>query len=261
MRSIRTFVPAAIAGLAVLAAGASQASADTRFEIDYVVTARGFTVARASFTGVVSGARYEVDGKLASAGLARIFARTDATARTVGALSAGAAEPESFMLNYVQDGNPSRTEIRFEDGAAVRTDIEPAPAAPADGVVPITKSDLQSVVDPVAATIVARGSPEQVCGRTLRVYEGGTRIDVALSLAATGFVYGAGNHAVTCKGSFIPVAGMSRDNESYEFMRDKADMEFVYVPAARDGLYLLHSVSARTEIGRVKLRAWRKKVD
>ena len=254
MKSIRP----AILAFALLGTGA--ASADTRFEADYTVTVRGFTVARANFTGEVTGGRYEVDGKLATAGLARIFARTDATARTAGALSGDTAQPESFMLSYVQDDKPSRTEIVFRNGEAVRTAIEPAPKAPPRNIVPIRKADLQSVVDPIAATIVARGSPEEICSRTLRLYEGGTRVDVALSLASVGFVYGAGNHAVTCKGSFTPVAGMKRGDKSYEFMRDKADMQFVYVPASGDGLYLLHSVSARTEIGRVEVRAWRRRV-
>lgn len=255
MKSIR---PAMLA-LALLAAGAQPAFADMSFEAEYAVTVRGFTVGRASFDGNVSGARYEVNGKLASAGLARVFAKTDATARTVGALSATAAQPDSFVLSYVQDGVPSNTEILFKDGAAVRTAIEPAPKAPPPEVIPVSGSHLQSVVDPIAATILVRGTPAQICSRVLRVYEGGTRVDVALSLAEVGFVYGAGNRAVTCKGSFIPVAGMSPANKSYQFMRDKADMEFVYVPAA-GGLYMLHSASAQTEIGRVQIKAWRRKV-
>lgn len=256
MKSIR---PAMLA-LALLAAGAQPAFADISFEAEYVVTVRGFTVGRASFDGSVTGARYEVNGKLASAGLARVFAKTDATARTAGALSVAAAQPDSFVLSYVQDGVPSKTEILFRNGEAVRTDIEPAPTSPpAPEVIPVTGSHLQSVVDPIAATILVRGTPEQICSRVLRVYEGGTRVDVALSLAEVGFVYGAGNRAVTCKGSFIPVAGMSPANKSYQFMRDKADMEFVYVPAA-GGLYMLYAASAQTEIGRVQIKAWRRKV-
>jgi hypothetical protein len=256
---MKSIYPAILALTTFATAGA--AFADTRFEAEYVVTVRGFTVARANFDGKVTGGRYEVNGKLSTAGLARIFAKTDATARTVGAISAGAVQPERFLLSYVQDGARSRTDIRFKNGEAVRTRIKPRPKTPPPpDVKQIAKSDLQSVVDPIAATVVARGTPEQICGRTLRVYEGGTRVDIALSLAGVGFVYGAGNNAVTCKGRFIPVAGMSPDNKSYQFMRDKADMEFVYVPASGDGIYMLHSASARTEIGRVQAKAWRRKV-
>jgi hypothetical protein len=257
MKSIR---PALLAP-ALLAAGIHPAFADMSFEAEYAVTVRGFTIARASFSGMVSSGRYEVNGKLASAGLARVFAKTDATARTAGTLSPAATRPDSFVLSYVQDGAPSRTEILFKDGNAIRTDIEPAPTSPPPPeVIPVTGAHLHAVVDPIAATIVARGTPEQICGRTLRVYEGGTRVDVALSLAGVGFVYGAGNRAVTCKGSFEPIAGMSPDNKSYQFMRAKADMEFVYVPAAAGGLYMLHSASAQTEIGRVQIKSWRRKV-
>lgn len=258
---MRSILPV-FAAAAMLAAGSASALADTRFETEFSLTVRGFTFARASFDGNVSGDRYEVNGKLATAGIARVFARTDATARTVGSLRAGSAQPDSFLLSYVQDGRPSRTEIVFKNGAAIRTELEPAPKEPPPpDILPITKSHLQSVVDPLSATIVARGTPEQICGRTLRVYEGGTRVDVALTLADTGFVYGAGNNAVTCKGSFIPVAGMSPKNPSFSFMRENADMEFVYVPATADGLYLLYSLSARTEIGRIQAKAWRRTVE
>lgn len=236
-------------------------AADTSFAADFVVTLHGFTIARANFSGRVDGDHYDVDGKLASAGLARVFARTDASAHASGRISSGAVQPESFLLDYAQADWSSKTAIVFKNGDAVSTDVEPKPETPSDKVIPITKADLKSVADPVAATLLARGTAGQICGRTLRIYEGGTRIDVQLTLKATGFVYGAGNRAVTCTGRFIPVAGMERGNKTYDFMRDKADMEFVYVPAGPGGLHMLHSLTARTEIGTVQLRSWRRKVD
>ena len=259
----RTFLLLAglLAGAALPGFAPAAPTSETRFASDFVITLRGFTVARASFTGTVAGDRYDVDGKLGSAGLARVFARTDATARASGRISSGAVQPDSFLLDYAQDGSSSRTAIAFRDGDAISTDIEPKPRAPSKKIVPITSSDLKSVADPVAATLIARGTADQICGRTLRIYEGGTRIDVQLSLKATGFVYGAGNRAVTCSGRFLPVAGMERGNKTYDFMRDKSDMEFVYAPAGPGGLHLLYALSARTEIGTVQLRAWRRKVE
>lgn len=240
--------------------GAAHA-AETRFETDFTITLHGLTVARAGFTGTVDGDRFEIDGKLSSAGIARIFSRTDASARTSGRISVGAVQPDSFRLNYAQDGTSSRTAIAFRNGNAVSTDVEPKPKAASKKIIPIAAADLKSVADPMAATLLARGTADQICGRTLRIYEGGTRIDVQLSPKATGFVYGAGNRAVTCSGRFIPVAGMERGNTTYDFMRDKADMEFVYVPTGPGGLHMLYSLSARTEIGTVQLRSWRREVE
>ena len=106
---------------------------------------------------------------------------------------------------------------------------------------------------------MARGSAEDICRRTLRIYEGGTRVDVQLSPVSVGWVYGAGNGAATCSARFVPVAGYIKSS-TYDYMRDHADMEFVYVPTHRQGLYMLHSISTRTDIGQVKLRAWKQKV-
>lgn len=244
--------------LASAAISAQPALADTRFTAEYVLTVRGVTVAKASFSGSVTGDRYAVDGKLASSGLGRVVGKMDATAHSTGIFNQATPSPESFKLSYVQDGQAGQTELIFKNGNAVGASFQPDWKAPA-GTIPIAPGDLQSVADPVAATIVARGTPEQICGRTLRVYEGGTRIDVELKLASVGFVEGVGNNAVTCRANFIPVAGMRADSGTYDYLRKKSDMELIYVPA-RGGLHLLHTMSARTDVGRVQMRAFRRNV-
>jgi len=238
----------------------ANAQAPLNFEASYVVRLYGLTIGKASFKGSVEGDRYEVDGSLASAGLARVFDRTNASATMTGRLSPGRVVPERFTLDYDQDGRRSKTDIAFRNGNVATTKISPEPRKSSKKLVPLRSGDLVSVADPVSATLLARGTPQQICGRTLRIFEGATRIDVELSLAATGFVYGVGNSAVTCKGRFIPVAGFERGNGTFEYMREHSDLEFVYAPADR-GLYMLHSLSARTEIGRVEMRAQTRRID
>jgi hypothetical protein len=244
--------------MAMPAAGA--AAQQINFEVDYVVTVRSLTVAKAHFGGKVQGNRFEVEGSLRSAGLARIFDQTEATSRSVGVLAEGTPQPESFFLSYAQgDSAGTKMEIAFQNGNVARVTHEPKLGPPGNDVVPVQKTDLQSVTDPISATIVARGRPEDICRRTLRIYEGGTRVDVQLSPVSVGWVYGAGNGAVTCSAQFVPVAGYIKSN-TYDYMRKHADMEFVYVPTHRQDLYTLHSISTQTDIGRVKLRAWKTKV-
>jgi hypothetical protein len=256
--SFRSAFAALSCAAAAIFGTAGIASADVKFNSEYVITVRGVTVAKASFNGTVAGDRYDVQGKLASSGIGRVLGKTEATARSTGSFSQPTPTPESFVLSFVQDGRASQTQLAFQNGNAVSTSFQPDWKAGAD-TIPVQPHDLQSVADPIAATIVARGTPEQICGRTLRVYEGGTRIDVALRLAGVGFVEGVGNNAVTCRGDFIPVAGMSADNGTYNYMRQKADMQFVYLPAG-GGVYLLHTMAGRTDIGQVQVRSYRRSV-
>ena len=253
-----TLARRALLALAATAGIAAPAAAET-FSTDYVVTVRGLTVAKAKFAGRVDAQRYEVEGSLSSSGVGRLLSQTNATARSAGSFAAHTPTPESFVLSYAQGGYQAKTELIFKNGNAVKTSFQPDWKAGPD-IIPVQPGDLQSVADPIAATIVARGGPEQICGRTLRVFEGGTRVDVQLSLASVGFIEGAGNNAVTCRGSFIPVAGMRGDSPSYNYLRAKSDMQFVYVPAGRGGLHLLHSMSARTDAGRVQIRSYRRSV-
>jgi hypothetical protein len=255
-RQIRAATIAAV--MAMPAAGA--AAQQINFEVDYVVTVRSLTVAKANFGGKVAGDRFEVDGTLRSAGLARIFDKTEAKSRSAGVLGKGTPRPETFLLSYVQGSSAgTKLEIAFKDGNVAAITHQPELDPPGNDVVPVAKRDLQTVADPVSATIVARGGADEICRRRLRIYEGGTRVDVQLKPASVGWVYGAGNGAVTCSGRFIPVAGYIK-NDTYDYMRKHADMEFIYVPTHRQNLYTLHSLSARTDIGRVKLRAWRTRV-
>ena len=250
----------AVAAVMVSAAPGALAEPTVGFETDYVITVRGLTVAKAHFTGKVEGSRFEVAGSLRSAGLARIFDKTEAKSRSVGTLANGTPQPERFLLSYAQGGSGGKKmEISFRNGDVARITHEPELGPPGDDLVPVAKSDLKSVTDPISATIVARGSAEDICRRTLRIYEGGTRVDVQLSPVSVGWVYGAGNGAATCSARFVPVAGYIKSS-TYDYMRDHADMEFVYVPTHRQGLYMLHSISTRTDIGQVKLRAWKQKV-
>lgn len=249
-----------LAGAMALPAAGAIAEPTVSFESHYVVTVRGFTVAKAAFNGKVQGDRFEVDGTLKSAGLARIFDKTEAKSRSVGILGQGTPTPRDFLLSYSQGASSGqKMKIAFAGGNVAKVTHQPELGPPGNDVVPISDNDLKSVTDPVSATLVVRGTPQDVCNRTLRVYEGGTRVDVQLSPVSVGWVYGAGNGAVTCKGQFIPVAGYIKSS-TYDYMRQHANMEFIYVPTHRQGLYMLHSITTQTDIGQVKLRAWKQKV-
>lgn len=231
-----------------------------KFETQYVITVRGFTVAKADFKGKVQGSTFEVDGKLRSAGLARIFDKTDARSRSVGVLGNGTPQPNGFLLSYSQGSSgDKKMEIAFSGGNVANVTHQPALGPAGNDLVPLSDGDLKAVTDPVSATIVVRGTPEDICNRTLRVYEGGTRVDVQLSPVSVGWIYGVGNGAVTCSGKFIPVAGYIK-GATYDYMRQHANMEFIYAPTRRQGIYMLHSITTQTDIGQVKLRAWRQKV-
>ncbi|WP_164742980.1 DUF3108 domain-containing protein [Mesorhizobium sp. Z1-4] len=250
----------ALAGALTFPITDAVAEPTVKFETQYVITVRGFTVAKADFRGKVQGSTFEVDGKLRSAGLARIFDKTDARSRSVGVLGNGTPQPNGFLLSYNQGSSgDKKMEIAFSGGNVANVTHQPALGPAGNDLVPLSDGDLKAVTDPVSATIVVRGTPEDICNRTLRVYEGGTRVDVQLSPVSVGWIYGVGNGAVTCSGKFIPVAGYIK-GATYDYMRQHANMEFIYAPTRRQGIYMLHSITTQTDIGQVKLRAWRQKV-
>lgn len=258
MRALhRAFLGMTLAAAAFSASATLASAKPFKFEGEYTISVRGLSVGKARFTGKVEGNDYDVRGALWSSGLARMFAKTDASSRSRGSLETGTALPASFNLNYEQDGKKSRTRINFEEGKVVRTRFTPK-WKPAKGVIPVKEDHLRKVADPVSAVLMARGTPEQVCGRTLRIFEGGTRIDVRLKLDGVAPIENVSARAVTCKGKFIPVAGMSKKDKTYKQLAKDGNFEFVYVPAGGGGLYMLHSLTAQTDVGQVQMLSWRR---
>lgn len=230
------------------------------FNADYTVSFLGLKIARSSFTTSLDGPGYAVKGRFSSAGVAALFDSTNGTADLAGRVGSQGYEPSSYALRYVYGKRKSRTDITFGRGTVTSAENAPAStAARAADYIPVTKDDLRAALDPLSALMVRADAPDAVCRRTLRVFDGETRVDLALSPAGVMPFEAAGfkGEAVRCKVRFIPLAGYRKSREAIEFLRSKAALEIAFADTGVNGVWAPVSASIGTQVGTVRIRATR----
>lgn len=249
------------AGLALTPpALAGQPVASRVFSADYTISYYGLKVARSSFTSTIMGDDFHVTGKFSSAGLAAVFAPTSGTTDVTGKFSASGAVPSRYALVYKNGGKPARTDIVYAKGNVVSWENTPAPKQPRPpNFVPVTAEVLKSAFDPLTASMIRADSANEVCQRTLRIFDGGMRADFALSPAGT-TTFSAGDtkgEAVRCKARFTPIAGYHKGSKDVDYLRRKATIEIAFADTGVAGLWAPVAISLGSEIGTFRLTATR----
>jgi hypothetical protein len=237
----------------------SIASAAQSFRGDYTLSFLGLSVAKASFTSRYQGTSYAIEGNVASAGLARLFDDTRGTLHATGRLAKGQMEPRAFRADYVYGDKQSMVEISFAGNRVSTTKVLPPPNKPGDDWVPIGVRDLVGVADPIAATVIRADSPEKVCGRTVKMYDGEMRANLRLTYASTGSISVPGYEGatVTCQMKFEPVSGYPRGKRGLQFVRDRSRIMVTFAPLGQTGVYALIHATVGTPIGPLTVNARR----
>jgi hypothetical protein len=129
--------------------------------------------------------------------------------------------------------------------------------------VPITQETLSRIVDPVGALVVARdtaGPPDgrTICNRTVPVFDGWVRYDIALSYKETTNFVGRGGFsstAIVCQARYVPVAGHRRSRESVQYMADNQRLEAWLAPIKGTNLLVPVKFIIGTDMGDLAITA------
>jgi hypothetical protein len=245
---------------AVLAAGAGlspggQAVAQERYASDYSFTYLGFPVARARFTTTIDGqGRAAIDGTVSSAGIARLFDRTEGTTSARAAAAGDGLRPSRFDVDYRSGSKAQRVAIRFS-GDRASSELEPPMRARRDDWIPVTEAHLRGVADPLTATLIRADSAETVCGRTISVFDGWMRSDLTLEPAGTGRLEGFEGTTATCRGRFEPISGYRSGSRDIAYMRDRADIRITFAQLGTSGYYVPVDAAIGSRAGTIRVRA------
>ncbi|MCB1427182.1 MAG: DUF3108 domain-containing protein [Zhengella sp.] len=255
---IRLSTAALAAALAVMPAGADALDAGQTFVTEYAFSLLGLPLGVSHFESSVQGDRFTVEGTVRSAGLARLFDSTVAQSRVEGRLTGDGLAPETYAMSYVSGDRKRSTELTFRNSDVVATRLIPKPPR-GERLVPVTAEHLKAVSDPMTAGIVRAASPQAVCQRSLRVFDGRMRMDIVLSDPKPEQVDVSGYRgpAVTCKARFIPVAGYRKGKKAIEFLRDNDDITVTFARRGSTDIYAPVKASVPTMIGRLRISATR----
>ena len=268
MVSARHFL--SLAAVAVLTCGLGGASSGdsafaesslgsaNRITAVYRVDLAGFNLGDFRLTTQFRGTDYEMRGEGRFSVLSGLVFDWRGTTASKGRFNGTGPEPAMYSLNF-QGGDKSQQLRMTFDGGAV-TQISRVPKKrPNPHVVPITKEQLEGVLDPMtAAFLFARsGNPNgdpKVCDQTIPVFDGEARFNLILKPKRTVKLQknsstGYSGFAAVCRVKFIPISGYRPDNPGIKLMEETNEIEVWLVSLPGTEMYVPYRIVLPTLVG------------
>ena len=233
--------------------------------IRYGMTMLGLPLGTAGVTATFEPTSYRIaiDAKLS--GLASLVASFKTAANASGALSEGRVNPAAFATTSSSAAMTRTVRMSLASGAVRAMDISP-PLEDLPGRVPVSEADKRSVVDPVSALAMHIPGAEPLmgpaaCNRTIAVFDGYTRFDLALRY--TGLrgvkVKGYAGPVTVCNVRYQPVSGHRPDRPGTKFLAASREIEVWLAPVERMRLVVPFRISLPTLVGTAVIEAaeWR----
>jgi hypothetical protein len=208
--------PAALLAAFGLAFGAVPAPAadGLKFEATYSIVVSGITVGHANAVATFTPDGYTASINGSTSGIARLV--SDATAKLAGSgrIVADRLLPATYILDTSENGDASHVSMALRGNAITDLTAVP-PLKPKPDRIPITSTHKRNILDPLSAFLVRRSGnappTADVCNRTIKVFDGWQRYDIALSYKATrkveGRADGYAGDVFVCTARYVPVAG------------------------------------------------------
>ncbi|MBC2883904.1 DUF3108 domain-containing protein [Ochrobactrum sp. CM-21-5] len=244
-----------LAGL-VIASGAARA--EDVYRTEYDISIFGLSIARSAIETTVRGAKYDLNGRFRTSGLARVFDDTDGTVHASGSSVKGKVVPAVFDLAYKHGRKNKSTNIRFANGNVVSAENMP-PVKKRDPWVETAPQDLLNVWDPLSALMIPARDPRSVCNRSLSVFDGQTRAEIKLAFNGTESFTTEGftGESVICSARFIPVSGYQKGKKSIDYLSNKSRITISFAPLGNSGIYAPVVARIGTQLGTLKIAATR----
>lgn len=258
MKPCRRFAALALLCLAPL--GATDGAFAGSFSTDYSVSVRGLPVGSAKLRAELVDGRYRAEFSGRVKGLVRLFSDARLSAQADGEDGERRLRPAAYRHRWIEDDDAEIVRVAFTGSSAGDVSVEPPPRHP-ERYVPVTEAHKQDVLDPVSAFIwpAPDGATPELCDRTLPLFDGTQRFDLALSFhRSETFEAGDGSFsgpAIVCAIRYRPISGHRPGKESVRFMQANEEIE-VWMAAAGAGNVLLPvKFRVQTSFGRVVLEA------
>jgi Protein of unknown function (DUF3108) len=221
----------------------------------YSVSLIGLPIGVAKVTADITSNSYVIDATGRLSGLATVISNSHGASVGKGAIVSGHIVPASFATTATNSNMTRTIRMALAGNSVSGVDIQP-PFDDKPDRVPLSEKDKKGVVDPVGALVIpapADGSPTSpgACNRTIPVFDGYTRFDVALTYVGQRRVSAKGysGPVAICAVRYVPIAGHRRDRPATKFMAENKDIEVWLAPVGAAKVLMPFRVSLRTMMG------------
>jgi hypothetical protein len=234
------------------------AASASRIVAVYRVDLAGFNLGDFRLTTTFHGAAYEMRGEGRFSVLDGLLLDWRGTTASAGNLTTAGPKPDMYALNYAGGDDNGQVRMTFGGGAVTEVSLVPK-KRPNPHVIPVTKEQLEGVLDPMSAAFLFTRSDNpngdlKVCNQTIPVFDGEQRFDLVLTpkkavritkSAADGY----SGPAAICRVKFIPLSGYRPDNPGIRLMTQTNDIEVWLVPLRGTAMYVPYRIVLPTLVG------------
>jgi hypothetical protein len=266
MKVGRPALPTPLLASIVLAAASLQAPTAAAEPADlkatYAITLGIFTIGRVDIAAHFTETGYSANISGSTTGLGRLVSDSRAELTGAGTISGARVLPSSFALRTAEGDFRTEVDMTLRSGALATVRADPQLIQAPDRV-PLTQETLSRILDPVGALVVARdnnGTPDgrAVCNRTVPVFDGWVRYDIALTYKEIANFVGRGGFstpAVVCQARYVPVAGHRTGRESVNYMAQNQRLEAWLAPVKGTTLMVPVKFVIGTNVGDLSVTA------
>jgi hypothetical protein len=244
-----------------VAVGASALNAEQPASLaaHYVITMTHVRVGEITWAVHFSDNTYLTSANGKASGVFSVLITGEGLLTTHGAFADGRLSPMTARFDVSDDDGKYETEMTLVDGAIKH--LQDRGAAPSADRIRISPNLLRGVMDPLSAMLIpvaGKLTAPANCDRTLRIFDGRRRYNLALSYKRVDQLKIARGYAgavLVCGVVLRPIAGYRPDSLLVRYLAGKDDFELWFVPVA--GLPVMAPVRALmpTLIGTMDIKA------
>jgi hypothetical protein len=216
-------------------------------------------VGELTWTVVFADGSYLASASGKASGVFSVLVKGEGSVTTHGSMANGHMVPATSRSEVSDDDGAYNVTLTFANGAVTHVADHGAP--PPQDRVRVTQNLLHNVADPLSAMLIPYASNAFApanCDRTLRIFDGRRRYNLALSYKRVDKIKmarGYDDKALVCNVVLRPIAGYKVGSLLVRYLAGKDDLEMWFAPVA--GIAVLAPVRALmpTLIGTMDIRA------
>jgi uncharacterized protein DUF3108 len=248
--------------LALSAAAPAVAGGQGKLEAHYVASLAGIPIGKGVWVVNVVDDQYSAAANGKTTGLLQVFAGGHGTAAGRGTVNGGKPVTSSYESTIVSDKKSDEVRMAVSAGTVKEYSAEPQwPAVP--DRVPVTEAHRQNIIDPMSAwlmPVAGNGDPvkPEACQRTLPVFDGRGRFDLALAYKRMERVKsekGYDGPVVVCSVRFQPISGHRPARSAIKYLVAQRDIEVALAPVAGTRVLVPYRITVPTALGAAVLEA------
>lgn len=265
LRSEGLIAASLVSALAAVAAtgGTNAALAATQHSSTFSVAYLGIPVGKMTNSIRINDNKYAISGAVKANSMLSLVAKTKASFSSSGTIAGTRIVPATHTYTFKTSKKQGTLQMSFSGG-----DVKKVSASPVikykPGTVPVEKSHLDNVIDPLSSLLFAVedseiGNGAKICDRTMPLFDGRQRINLRFSYKATGSsnVEGFSGDTFTCAVRYQAVSGIRPFKKDIKFMTANKDMQVTVARIGKTNLYTLFGFRVRTDKGVVSGEAYR----